>query len=167
MIEFYGRITLSAATQSQLFLKRKQGKAYIIFSPICLLIAVLFFILWLALGAQYGIFISFISIMVLFAVIYPFIGLNILRSSKHSAIDMNMYSVAYIQLETYWLHYSEEESYISFTVHYSDIIKIVDLGNCYIVYVKGGSIPHIICDKSCLCSGTIEEFESEFADYFV
>ena len=68
--------------------------------------------------------------------------------------------------EDSWVTYEEIELNRTATFHVNDIRRVVDLGDCYLLFVANQHAQHVVCQKSLLVEGEIDEFKALIADKF-
>ncbi len=144
--------------ESKRFIKKKQIKAFVIFSSIIALIGeIILGFIFIPLALHMGVvYLLFLIIPILFI----FIGLLL-------GLYLKIYPET-IEIDDKWIYITSNTSNknaMDCRMHL-DIKKVVDMGNFYyFVFCFPHQYQYCLCQKDLLSRGSIEEFEKLFNDY--
>ncbi|MBO5778906.1 MAG: hypothetical protein J6R82_04995 [Clostridia bacterium] len=160
MIQFYGKISPTCAGKALLLRAREEGTVWLWISAVVAAIAALLF----CFGHSISLLASISLSMLALSVICCANGIRLKVLSKRSSIDCKVYDITDIVFEDSWITYEEIELDRSFTFHISDIRKALDLDDCYLLLMGNPNVQCIVCQKSLLVEGELDEFEELIAD---
>ncbi len=161
MITFYGKVSPACADKVRSYRMKEIANAYFISAPICAAIA---FLLFLAFGFRYPLLTGIAFVMAGHSVNFVFVGSKHQKMAKQSVFTYDNIDTTSIVFEESWVNYEEIETELTEIIHLSDIRKVIDMGECYLLYAKNQRVQQIICQKSLLEEGEPDEFEDLFAD---
>lgn len=160
MIEFYGKVSPTCNGKANCERMREHGTGALILAPI-----------WAVLGVFSFIFVFFIPSLIsvpiclfLCSLMFLISGIRSKLSARKPPIPCPCPDTTSVLFEDSWITYEEIELERTVTLHINDIKKAVDLGDCYLLFVHRREVRDIVCQKSLLVEGEIDEFEELIAD---
>ena len=160
MIQFYGKISPTCNEKANRKQISDRGTAWLCLSPICFAIGLVLF----AIGSRFTL-LGVISVYLMaFSLPSLATGIRCKIIAKRPTIACKVYDTTNIVFEDSWVTYEEIELNRTATFHVNDIRRAVDLGDCYLLFVANKYAQHIVCQKSLLVEGELDEFEELIAD---
>ena len=160
MIQFYGKISSSCSSQARMLRAREEGTVWLWISAVVAAISVVLF----CFGYRISVLAGISSSMLVLSVFCFANGIRLKVLSKRPSDNCQVYDTTSIVFEDSWITYEEIELERSFTFHTNDIRKALDLGECYLLLMGNPNVPYIVCQKSLLVEGELDEFEELIAD---